>query len=319
MHIRDKTFPILLGLSALFVESCAAFFSVYGLSKLFSGATTAVIVMATSLETAKVITASFLYRHWKTTNWIMKSYMSAGLLVLISITSMGIYGFLSNAFQSSTVGIETQMAQVSIYEQEVARLEKDRELFLVEKRELQSNLNTELKGFSLQDTSRRYVDVGYRSRAIRRYQPQIDEKEKQIRSVATRLDSMNAKVSASKVKIIQMGSDVGPIIFVAKLFNAPIATVVQYLIFVFILVFDPLAVVLIIATNKAWLELKPTSVLSSVSKMDIPIIENESVGGVITTNTQTLNDSFPVEEKPKTPAAEQIISTGMPPTYDKSS
>jgi hypothetical protein len=257
MHIKGKLFPILLGLSALFVEACAAFFSVYGLSKLFSGATTAVIIMATSLEVAKVVTASFLYRHWKTIHWTMKSYMTMGLLVLITITSMGIYGFLSNAFQSSTIGIEKQTAQVSLYEQEVSRLTKDKETLQIEKRELQNNLNAELKGFAVQDSARRYVDAGYRSRAVKRYQPMIDEKEKQIRSINQRLEELSTKVSDTKVRMIETGADVGPILFVAKLFKAEISTVVQYLIFVFIFVFDPLAVVLVIATNKAWMDLIP--------------------------------------------------------------
>lgn len=213
--------------------------------------------MATSLETAKVITASFLYRHWKTIHWTMKSYMTFGLLVLITITSMGIYGFLSNAFQSSTLGLEKQSAQVSLYEEEVTRLTKDKETLQVEKRELQTNLNAELKSFAVQDTARRYVDASYRARAIRRYQPEIDAKERQIQAINTRLEELSTKISDTKVRMIDTGADVGPIIFVARLFNAPIERVVQYLIFVFIFVFDPLAVVLILATNKAWIELHP--------------------------------------------------------------
>ena len=247
---------MLLGLSALFVEACAAFFSVYGLSKLFSGATTAVITMAASLELAKVVTASFLYRYWDTTHFLQKLYMTCAVLVLIVITSIGIYGFLSNAFQSSTIGIEKQTAQVSLYGQEVSRLTKDKETIQLEKRELQTNLNTELRGFALSDTSRRYVDAGYRSRAVKRYQPSIDEKEKQIQSITKRLEELTTKVSDTKVQMIETGADVGPIIFVAKLFNTEISTVVQYLIFIFISVFDPLAIVLVLATNKAWIEMQ---------------------------------------------------------------
>jgi len=277
MHIKGKTFPILLGLTALFVETVAAFFSVYGLSKLFSGATTAVIVMAASLEVSKVVTASFLYRHWDTTHFIQKSYMVLAVLVLISITSMGIYGFLSNAFQASTVGIEKQTTQVSLYEQEVSRLTKDKEATQLEKRELQQNLNAELKGFAMSDTSRRYVDAGYRSRSMKRYQPAIDDKERQIQSINKRLEELSTKISDTKVRMIETGADVGPIIFVAKLFKAEISTVVQYLIFVFILVFDPLAVVLVIATNKAWIEMKMESTVHfSVPTNDIPIHENLS-------------------------------------------
>ena len=100
---NEKLFPYLVGLSALMVAGSAAFYSVYGLSKLFSGATFAVIVMAGSLEFAKLVTASFLYRFWDKINIVMRNYMLVGVVTLVIITSAGIFGFLSNAYQGATI------------------------------------------------------------------------------------------------------------------------------------------------------------------------------------------------------------------------
>ena len=108
---------LLLGLSALFVALNAAFFSVSGLSKLFAGAAVSVIVMASSLELAKLITASYLYNYWEKINKSFRIYLSGAVLILILITSLGIYGFLTSAFQDT-------FNQFSIKEKQLAFLEQ---------------------------------------------------------------------------------------------------------------------------------------------------------------------------------------------------
>ena len=100
---RVKNFTTLIGVSALLVAGSAAFFSVFGLSKLFAGAELSVIIMASSLEFGKLVAASFLYRYWDKINLLQKFYMTFATIVLIIITSAGIFGFLSNAYQGATV------------------------------------------------------------------------------------------------------------------------------------------------------------------------------------------------------------------------
>jgi len=107
---RSRIFPYLVGLAALLVAGSAAFYSVFGLSKLFSGATLAVIIMAGSLEFAKLVSASFLYRYWTKVNSWLKYYMTVGVVTLVLITSAGIFGFLSNAYQGATIEYEKQAA-----------------------------------------------------------------------------------------------------------------------------------------------------------------------------------------------------------------
>ena len=105
---NSKYFHIWLGLSALLIAGSAAAFSVYGLAKLFSGAFLSVVIMAGSLELGKLVTASFLYRYWKVINWFQKVYMTIATIVLVFITSAGIFGYLSNAYQGATLEFEKQ-------------------------------------------------------------------------------------------------------------------------------------------------------------------------------------------------------------------
>ena len=100
-NIKKGMLPFLIGFSALSVSGSAAFYSVFGLSKLFAGASTEVIIMAGSLEIAKLVTASLLYQYWGTINKILRTYLTIATVILIIITSMGIYGFLSAAYQET--------------------------------------------------------------------------------------------------------------------------------------------------------------------------------------------------------------------------
>ena len=100
-NIKKGMFPFLVAFSALSVSGSAAFYSVFGLSKLFAGASTEVIIMAGSLEIAKLVTASLLYQYWSEINKFLKYYLSIAVIILIIITSMGIYGFLSSAYQDT--------------------------------------------------------------------------------------------------------------------------------------------------------------------------------------------------------------------------
>ena len=125
-------FQLTLGLSALFIAGCAAFFSVFGIAKLFSGAFIAVVIMASSLEIGKLVTASFLYRYWDKINLLQKVYMAAATIMLIFITSAGIFGYLSNAYQGATVEFEKQTTALLFKEEQVEQLEEDKQFLLNE-------------------------------------------------------------------------------------------------------------------------------------------------------------------------------------------
>jgi len=132
MRIKKYLFPLLIALSALSVSISAAFYSVSGLSKLFAGASTEVIIMAGSLEFAKLVTASLLYQYWDTINKTLRAYYLLSVVILILITSMGIYGFLSAAYQETYQNltitenkIELLESKKEFYDKDVARYEEE--------------------------------------------------------------------------------------------------------------------------------------------------------------------------------------------------
>ena len=104
--MKNKALPYIIALSAIFVSSSAIFYSVYGLSKLFAGASKAVIIMASSLEIAKLVVASLLYVYWDEINKWLRLYLTVACVTLMLITSGGIYGFLSGAYQETAIKSE---------------------------------------------------------------------------------------------------------------------------------------------------------------------------------------------------------------------
>ena len=227
---KSKSFPKLVGLSALLIAGSAAFFSVFGLSKLFAGATFSVIIMASSLEFGKLVAASFLYRYWDKINFLQKFYMSLATVILIAITSAGIFGFLSNAYQGATVEFEKESTALIFKEDRLEQLQEDK-VYLKEE---------------LEDAIKELPD-NYRTarRKLREdYQPQISEINKQM-------IELKGEIGILKTALVQTGVDVGPVIYLARTFNTDVDSVVKFFIFVLIFVFDPMAVMFIISYNVA--------------------------------------------------------------------
>jgi len=229
-------FQLILGLSALFIAGCAAFFSVFGIGKLFSGAFIAVVIMASSLEIGKLVTASFLYRYWDKINLLQKVYMAAATIALIFITSAGIFGYLSNAYQGATVEFEKQTTALLFKEEQVEQLQEDKEFLLKE-------LDQQVE--SLPDN---YITAKRKLRED--YNPQI-------LGINSELLELKKEVGDLKTELVETGVDVGPAVYLARAFNTDIDTVVKFFMFILIFVFDPLAVMLVVAYNQVLLENRP--------------------------------------------------------------
>lgn len=229
--IKSNTFPYIVAFSAGLVAFSAAFFSVFGLSKLFAGAQTSVVIMAGSLEFAKLVTASFLYRYWSTMVQSLKYYLLVGTFILILITSAGIFGYLSNAYQGATTGFEKQSTMLIFKEDQLAQVKDDAEFLKLEMesaiKELPENYRTA------------------RKKLREEYQPQISQLNKQS------LD-LKQEIGDLKIALVETGVDVGPAIYLARVFDTEIDTVVKWFILILIFVFDPLAVSLVIAANVAF-------------------------------------------------------------------
>ena len=229
---RSKHFHIWLGLSALLIAGSAAAFSVFGLSKLFAGAALSVIIMASSLELGKLVTAAFLYRYWDKINRLQKLYMTTAVVTLILITSAGIFGYLSNAYQGATVTFEKQSNQLLANEDRLEQLLDDKR-FLKEELEIQ-----------VSDLPENYITA---KRKLR------EEYNPRIQSVNDEILRVKGVVGDLKVELVETGVDVGPAIYLARIFDTDVDTVVKFFIFILIFVFDPMAVMLVIAFNQALL------------------------------------------------------------------
>ena len=219
-----------MGIAALLIAGSAGFFSVFGLSKLFAGAALSVIIMAGSLEFGKLVTAAFLYRYWDKINLFQKTYLMTAVITLVLITSAGIFGYLSNAYQGATVTFEKQSNQLIAYEDRLEQLQEDKS-FLKEELEVQVN-----------DLPDNYITAKRKLRE--EYNPRIQQVNDEILDV-------KGKIGDLKVGLVETGVDVGPAIYLARTFDTDVDSVVKFFIFILIFVFDPLAVMLVVAFNQA--------------------------------------------------------------------
>ena len=228
--MNSKLFIFLLAFSALFIAGNAAFFSITGLSHLFAGAFWSVVIMASSLELGKLVAASFLHNYWSILSRWLKIYLVSGCLLLVAITSIGIFGYLSKAYQGSTLQLNEISLQLNLYEEELNRLVENK-AYLKEEMDIQVN--------SLPDN---YITAKKNLR---------NEYYDQISVVTTQISNLTSEISNLKISILKTGADVGPILYVADALNTDVDTVVKWLILILIIVFDPLAVALVLATNVA--------------------------------------------------------------------
>ena len=230
----------LVGFSALIIAGCAAFFSVTGLGVLFSGASTAVMVMAGSLEFAKLVAATYLKQTWDEIKGFNKWYLTIAVGILMMITSAGIFGYLSNAFQSQSLQLQQVDREILVYstkiEQNTAQI---------------TQLNTQLG--QLSSTQSTILEKGkVNSRLLR----SIDSKDKQVATINKKIADLqdenaknNEKINEIKVANLGLEKEVGGFRFIAEAFGMELKNVVKFFIFLIVIVFDPLAIALIIAFN----------------------------------------------------------------------
>jgi len=301
-------FKLLLGLSALFLASCGAFFSVTGIGLLFSGSFWPTVIMATSLEFGKIMATSFLYRYWKKINNIIKIYLLGAVIVLMGITSLGIFGYLSQAFYSTKSNIDAIESQLTLLEAKKTSLQSqiasnnDRIKTLTDTRKNQENnltkaldqstMTTVTKsgGFFGNDTQEKVIDkksVELKSQTLSSVQSNITSLESNIEKINNINTNLLSEINQLDTSIIDLKSkitksDIGTYKFIAEAFNAKIETVVKYFILIIVSVFDPLAVSLLlaynIATNRKFEDNETKQiVIEKIIEKPIEIIKNLNV------------------------------------------
>jgi len=262
-NFKKGLFPFIIATTALSVSASAAFYSVSGLSKLFAGATFEVIIMAGSLEVAKLVIASLLYQYWDVINKSLRAYLTVAAFILVLITSMGIYGFLSAAYQDTYRQLTIKNNQTAFLTQKKDFYNKDVIRYDEELERISNNISTlsNAKASSIQvrDTT---SSTGFRqtisTTELRLSQKRIDVEENNRKAVQAKREQVADSLQKYQLAILELenntdvAGELGPLEYLSKLTNTSMDKIINYLLLVIIFVFDPLAISLVIAANFAF-------------------------------------------------------------------
>jgi len=265
-NLQKRLFPLIIAFSAVAVSASAAFYSISGLSKLFAGAAFAVIVMAASLEIAKLVIASLLYQYRKNLPKFLKYYLSIACVVLILITSMGIYGFLSAAYQETSAKAGNIDSQITLIEVKRDNIQSQLVVYNEEKTSINnavSNLRLGLSNNKIQYTDTSGNIVTTTSSSTRRaLEKQLDQAIGRQDIINTKVDILNEKLFKYETEIVEVktsdnvSSELGPLKYLSGLTGFPMDRIINWLLLTIIFVFDPLAIALVIAANFAFDQVK---------------------------------------------------------------
>jgi hypothetical protein len=269
----------LLGFSAVILAISAAFFSVTGLGQLFLGASMAVIIMASALEVSKLIIATFLHRYWSDISKSLRIYLTMAVIVLVCITSGGIYGFLSSAYQQTAT-------ELGIHDNKIKLI--DNKIGLIKNKVEDNNklINSKLERYNNLVDLRKVQEVRLDSMINRRYfsnanrtRDEIDKASDEMVKLQANVDTLNvfngrlndsiAKFEVAKMELSvssTIAGEVGSLKYIAELTGQPMDVIVNYLILLLIFVFDPLAICLVVATNWVFERKKLDNVRPEVPK-----------------------------------------------------
>ena len=287
-------FIILLLFSALAVSAVAGYFSIVGLTALFPAAFAAIVAMGVVLEVAKLVTASWLYRYWNKTAFFMKSYFAIAVVILSVITSMGIFGFLSKAHLEHSVSTGDNTLQVARLDRRIETEQRriaDAETVLAQ---LDNTVQT------LIDYDRIRGDDG----AIVTRENQAVERQQLNASIDSAIDSIDL-LSEEKLILdteqLLIEVEVGPLLYVAEMIygntdKETLDKTVRFVIILLILVFDPLAILLVVAANMSMKERRGESI-TFISEKDLESeVEDFGIGKETTEEVVSAKAEDPVEE-----------------------
>jgi hypothetical protein len=262
--MKSKIFPYIIALSAFAVSASAAFYSVYGLSKLFAGASTQVIVMASSLEFAKLVIASLLYQYWETINKVLRVYLVGAITILMLITSGGIYGYLSSAYQDTANKSGVVEKQIETIKTKRTRFEQSKADYLTEKQRLDNDIS-QLRTALATGSTTQTVDRNTGQLVTRANEANRKTFENQLTNAITSKDALDVKLTsvsdsltALDMRILdiesnaQLAGELGPLKYLSNLTGKSMDTVINWFLLLIIFVFDPLAIALVVAANMAF-------------------------------------------------------------------
>ena len=256
---RSNGFILLMILSTFSVAGAAAYYSVFGLSSLFAGARFEVIIMAGALEVAKLVTASYLHNNWKRAGW-MKWYLSLAVVILMVITSLGIYGFLTSAYQTTADQLGVVEKQVKVIELKKDRFQEQLDYYNIEKSNLTKSILDLRNGIS--NNKIQYTDtlgriITTQSSSTRKLLTKELETAVETRAnINVKLESLTDSITKLELQVLdiesnnEVAAEIGPLRYMAELTEKPMNVIVNWFTLLIVFVFDPLAIAMVIALNK---------------------------------------------------------------------
>ena len=252
--MKERILPYVIALSALSVSASAAFYSVFGLSHLFAGASTEVIIMAGALEAAKLVVASLLYQYWNVINKWLRAYLVSAVFILMVITSGGIYGFLSGAFQETNTQSEFLDKQVQIIDAKRTRFIENRDGLKLTIKDLTTSLANPTMIQYVDSASQQLVTTTS-SRTRKMLQNQLTEAKTNLNAVTDSIAVLDVKLLEQQIGN-ESARELGPLKYMAKLTGRPMEQIVNWFMLLIIFVFDPLAIAMVVAANMAFAHIK---------------------------------------------------------------
>jgi len=237
---------------AILIAFVAAYYSIIGLTAIFPASFAAIIAMGTVLEIGKLVTAAWLHQNWAVAPRALKYYLTGAVVILMFITSMGIFGFLSKAHIDQGMGLNEVQIQALQIEARIQR----------ENREIERN---ETIMEQLDDALQRYIELGAVSKGLAARESQTEEREKiqeSINQATKKIVSLQDELAQIQLQVSAFKAEVGPLAYIAEMIFGDnpdkdvLEQAVRLVILVIIFVFDPLAVLLIIAASISYKEHK---------------------------------------------------------------
>ena len=263
----DKWLKYLVGISAIVIAGCAAFFSITGLGILFAGASISVMVMAGSLEYAKLVTATYLKQKWNDIKGFNKWYLTGAVIILMAITSAGIFGYLSNAFQQQNIKLDQVAREIQVWQNKIEYGNQQIATLQSQSKDLTSTQNTLITKGNVNNRLLKSVDNRDKQSTVI---------SKKINILQDSIVAYNGHINDIKNNNIEIEREVGGFRFVAEAFGMTLNNVVKFFIFLIVIVFDPLAIALVIAFNQLILDTKKDEVVVDEEDKTKEIIEEES-------------------------------------------
>ena len=236
-------------LTALAISAVAAYYSIIGLIAIFSSAAIPIAVMGVVLETGKLVTAAWVYHHWKKTPTLLKTYLISAVVVLMFITSMGIFGFLSKAHIEQTTITSDNTLQIELID---SKIQRER-----------ATIERATKTLALLDSAlEKYIELDRITKGLDARKNQEEERNElntTIDESTTTIAELTQKKSELNATRIEIEAEVGPIKYIAELIygessSGVLEDAVRGVILIIVFVFDPLAVLLLVAANQSLLQ-----------------------------------------------------------------